>query len=856
MKIKDNKSFSFLPAVFVSLAAASLLVAYGIYQTSLPPKPEEPPPSAPVFIPASDFRGLQKIRLTVDSVAYQKLADKRDTALVKNILLGGEDDFVPAVINFSDTETEAEIRLKGDWTDHLTGDKWSFRVKLPSDRALLGMRKFSLHRPEARNSAGEWLFHALLADAGILNLQYHFVELELLIKHADEIKTKNLGIYALEEAFSKHLLERNQRREGVILKLDENRMWEERAELLELDLPIELESKIGNATQENLPVIPFEEKKMMTDPALRGQLQAGLSLFTDYLLNDKKISEVTDTELTAKYNAIANLLGANHGLIPHNYRFYYNAVTARLEPVGFDGNAGIREDFPYIYLHGKSDPEYMRAYGAALTEVTSDEYFERVQNYPGLAEAVKILQAENPDYQWNKSNVRYNRRVLQKLIRPSRTLKVYFNEIKENYIHLSVENYGRLPVEIDNLRRKDGRYFTVNQKPIYVPKGITDVILPLDKGYRQIFTDIKKKKVGFDARTDFSDTELVYRGAGVPDERTEGIMPWQRKTRRNQVFSPRKYNADSLVKFPFLEVDKQALTVTVPAGRHRVRGPMVVPEPYRLIIEPGAELNLSAFGSAIVSYGAMTAEGTADRPIKIFAETDWGQGVAVLAARDTSRLSYVTFENLSNPARYAWLLSGAVNFYQSPVMMKRCAFKNNRCEDALNIIRTYADMDELVFSGTLSDAFDGDFMHGNLRNSAFAAIGNDAIDISGSRLEIRNTQITRVGDKGISAGEDSRVNAFNVTVKNSEIAVAAKDKSVLTLKNCTFTDNTLTYTAFQKKPEYGTASIIADDCESRNSDYEHLIEIGSSLLLNGQSVETVREVKGRMYGIEFGAATE
>ena len=50
-----------------------------------------------------------------------------------------------------------------------------------------------------------------------MGLKYKFVNLV--------INGKKFGIYAIEEHFSKEMIEKNQRREGVILSFGEYRMW-------------------------------------------------------------------------------------------------------------------------------------------------------------------------------------------------------------------------------------------------------------------------------------------------------------------------------------------------------------------------------------------------------------------------------------------------------------------------------------------------------------------------------------------------------------------------------------------------------------------------------------------------------
>ena len=59
-------------------------------------------------------------------------------------------------------------------------------------------------------------------------------------------------------------------------------------------------------------------------------------------------------------------------------------------------------------------------------------------------------------------------------------------------------------------------------------------------------------------------------------------------------------------------------------------------------------------------------------------------------------------------------------------------------------------MDNVFIAETQSDAFDGDFVEGVIRNSVFMDLGNDGIDISGSNIRVENVKIIRAGDKGLS----------------------------------------------------------------------------------------------------------
>ena len=59
-------------------------------------------------------------------------------------------------------------------------------------------------------------------------------------------------------------------------------------------------------------------------------------LLNSFLNKNAEVKDVFDVDLLAKYFAISDLLSADHGYIWHNLRFYYNPVTGRLAPIGFD----------------------------------------------------------------------------------------------------------------------------------------------------------------------------------------------------------------------------------------------------------------------------------------------------------------------------------------------------------------------------------------------------------------------------------------------------------------------------------------------------------------------------------------
>ena len=214
-------------------------------------------------------------------------------------------------------------------------------------------------------------------------------------------------------------------------------------------------------------------------------------------------------------------------------------------------------------------------------------------------------------------------------------------------------------------------------------------------------------------------------------------------------------------------------------------------------------------------------------------------------------------DGLSNPIHGKWSVSGAITFYESPVNFDFIKISNTKSEDAINVVRTSDfQIDNSKFENVLSDAFDGDFVNGRIINTTFNLIGNDAIDVSGSVLQVSDVHITDVGDKALSAGEESKINANNITIQNSEIALSAKDKSKILMEDLSIKNCNLGFAVFQKKPEFGPASIVLNKLNMSTTKVNHLIEIGSSLSIDGVETETTTGVEERLYGADFGKSSK
>ncbi|MDC1379127.1 hypothetical protein N8273_00655 [Algibacter sp.] len=386
---------------------------------------------------------LDLIQLTLSEKAYAKLKRKRDKALVVGVLETEETDYVPATITFKHVDYNAVIRLKGDWTDHLNGDKWSFRVKLKDDKTIMGMRKFSIHHPGTRGFINEWLYHKAVKSEGLIGLRYGFLEGMIHIKkdNSNKFINKKVGIYAIEESFDKRTIESNARKESVILKFSENAFWGNVKHTLKVGSPNGIPWSTFMNYKVDYPISVFGEEKVLADSTMLSYFKLSKNLLEDARNNDAPLSTAFDIKKLAKLNAILNLFGATHGLYTMNLRFYYNPITSKLEPIAFDGNSGLKlKKYEHLFFTSQTkDSIYLKELAYALKEVSNPKYLQRIinDNKIELAGFSKELKQEYKYQIFHENNFTYNQGVIKKeLLR----LKQKYN-LKDLNLDTETNNY-------------------------------------------------------------------------------------------------------------------------------------------------------------------------------------------------------------------------------------------------------------------------------------------------------------------------------------------------------------------------------------------------------------------------------
>ncbi|MDN5215662.1 hypothetical protein QQ020_26530 [Fulvivirgaceae bacterium BMA12] len=564
---------------------------------------------------------------------------------------------------------------------------------------------------------------------------------------------------------------------------------------------------------------------------------------------EQTFSEIFDIDKLATYYALINLFSNNEA---REIGLLYNPETKLLEPLYLNTNhLGVLNT--YVKDEKIDHLLFFEAYLKKLQEISEIDLKKLLQSDPDLPDRIKRFNYVNPEILFDSKVLSHNQHVIKKGINSSITIKAEFLSMDEKRFSVSIENLTIFPVEILGLNYRKKKTISTYEKQKIILKDETDkVVFRLPRSFENLFVHKKNKSAGFDFAKNIFDLRIAYKTLGLDSICYAEIVPYQPLENYYKDEDLFRREVD-ISKTDFVTVSASNKTIDFDSS-FTLNSPLILPENYTVTAKPGVTINI-VHGGKIISHSPLNFIGEKDNPIRIISKDKQGQGLLVLAEGRASTLKHVHFDGLTNPSHGMWSTTSAITFYESPVSFDCVIISNNTCEDAVNVVRTNFLMTNTFFKNTQSDAFDGDFVTGKISSCVFTDLGNDAIDVSGSDLDIYDVKIFRAGDKGLSAGEDSRIEAQKIQISNSEIAVAGKDLSTIKLKDIFIKDTKLGFTAFQKKSEFGPSEITVNQINMDSVEIKYLIEKASSLSMDGEKVKTEQNVKNRMYGVEFGRSS-
>jgi len=312
----------------------------------------------------NQLEGIEKVNLKVPEDNLIKVIEQRKQAFNDKMLSKKTKKWIKVEANGK----KAKMRLKGDWLDHLSNYKWSYRIKTTQPPFV----EYSITNPISRNFLIEFSAQKIMRSEGIFTTNYSFC----YVSTNDSMK----GIYGLEQHFNKKLIETWKFGSGDILKYDENDVWKirkknnlkDRQELNYLDCSNIL-SYINKGNSEHM------KNNGKTLDILKK---------TDF-----PVDSIFDIDYMAKYCALIDLFNAHHGIFWHNIRLFKSDSTHKYYPIAFDLSTDKNSnnddllfqkiDKEPIFIGLFQNKKFKKKYFNQLKIYSSDDFLNRINTFLG-----------------------------------------------------------------------------------------------------------------------------------------------------------------------------------------------------------------------------------------------------------------------------------------------------------------------------------------------------------------------------------------------------------------------------------------------------------------------------------------
>ena len=763
-----------------------------------------------------DFKGVQLLNYARDSALNNGIIseDLQDISVKAKLNLGGESYKVKLSPTGMNLDMIGSISKRG------------YKVKVLEGRKIYGMSEFKLLPPQSRHNMVEWVGHELEKKENLIALKYFFLEVTL--------NGDNLGVYAVEEHFNKELLESNRAREGIIFAIKNS----------------------GDKTKDNR-VRVFNEKKYLNDPTKNNQIILLKSALQSITNDDLEIERFFDLKKYAKNFAIIDLMGSFHAALGANTFYYLNPVTTLVEPITREYNSLRYSDGPpkadkfliYQFLEDKKEylfanklfdnKEFVQLYLAEMVKISDksylDNFFDEIAT--NFSTQQNIIFKGDPFYKFPKEYM-YERQsqIINWLNRDLNVLATTNNKDLDD-LNIKFRNNSPFPIQLTRLHTLSKEY----------EKELSSVIQPGE----EIMLPIPSISINKDH------TFIInYKIFGIKNsEREVLVVP---KVYSSSTILPELWNTTDnyLLEHNNIIVDQIGKTISFADNIIDIKQDIFIPENFLVEGNPGLVINLLN-GASIYSKSAFKFIGTSSNQIKITSSDNLGGGLAILSPINKSIFENTIFEFMSSPNIGTSGLSASISIYDTSASFNSCIFQKNRSEDFLNLIQSEYNIIDSYFRFVNSDAIDSDFSTGTIKNTSFDNIGNDALDFSGSSSELNMIKVGSVGDKAISAGENSTISGMDISIIGAEIGITSKDLSRVDLKNVNISNTRLGFAIFKKKEEFGPGFATINNLKMIDIDLNYLIDQNSSLFIDDKEIiEKHDKVADLLYGSIYGKSSK
>ncbi len=776
--------------------------------------------------PKQYFTGEKNLPLLQLDIKYQdwmKIVADRNKALALG-QIPEQRAQVKASISYLQKKHNAKVRLQGDLLDHVeASDRWSLRIEIKGKNTLFGVKRFALLSPHLRGNQAPILFTQTLklAEFDIINPKY--VVVKLLVNGT------SWGTMLLEEVFSKELLAKNNRTEGVILKLEQ---------------ALTTSSEQGELSKVFRPKV-FQRSATIANPVLNKQRKMAINLLSDLLNKQRSPSDVLDSRKWGQYLATVDLWSAWHALSWNNIRFYYNPHTAKLEPIQSD--AGLSPVADNILLQPVTKQFPMFKWILSDTKI-AEQYRIALEKLVSLAQ----------NFQLNTHLSLVQNKIIKKMARGLPLLTPYRFTILEQHAQCLLQGCTKLAT-MPEIWHQHLQIFRAElpwdlASKFIVQQGRRQLVL---RNNHQPTVDILDLTVmdklgGELALSNMPELPFtlaanqINTNFSLDDSQAHSIQLLTRQygsklqsyhfTLGEQAteFLPRPVASQKIPDF----IEVQDGRWQFLPGSWLLDEYLVTPENTQVYIPANTNVRFTSEAGLLI-FGSLYVNGSAEQPVRFSGRNKktW-QGVSVFGQGEKSQVKHFSLDTSGSPKQGLWRPKGALYFYDVDLDASYLYISNNHSEDALNIVKSQFNLEYLHIENAYSDGFDCDFCRGQIKYSRFVNIGirsgGDALDISGSQVLVEHSTFERIKDKAISAGEASWVTAKQIKLRQTAFGIVAKDGSTVQVSNISGLDvKYAMFMAYIKKPLFGGASLYVKQFDCKNCNNISILQESNHLVLDG-----------------------
>ena len=286
------------------------------------------------------------------------------------------------------------------------------------------------------------------------------------------------------------------------------------------------------------------------------------------------------------------------------------------------------------------------------------------------------------------------------------------------------------------------------------------------------------------------------------------------------------------LKLNFLKKNEQ---IIIGPGIVNINKNLYINENQVLIIKPGTDIVLNN-NVSIFSRGKVLAIGEFSNPITINALNEkWGVFAVVGEKTKGSIFKYVnmsggSIDNIDN-IKFSGMFS--LNHVPYAEIYKVKLENNYLGDDTMRVISSNIKIKGIEVNNCNGDCIDFDYSKGEIFDIKMTNSGNDGLDFMTSNFKIKNFTIDKCGDKGISIGENSNIDGFDININKCDIGIASKDRSLGKFNKVFISNSKIGLTTYVKNWRYKLPGLLDyNKIKFKNNKNDKIFEDENNLHLN------------------------